>query len=70
LDNHTQSAFASFFVFLPYAQAVENGGKIPAVMNLLVRTAADGQAASEIRRIAIEANPEIPMEKSYHSIGS
>jgi predicted permease len=50
-------------IYMPYAQAVENGGKIPAVMNLLVRTAADGQAASEIRRIAVEANPEIPIGK-------
>jgi putative ABC transport system permease protein len=50
-------------IYMPYAQAVESGGKIPAVMNLLVRTTAAGQAVSEIRRMAIEANPEIPIGK-------
>lgn len=48
-------------MYMPYAQAVENSGKIPAVMNLLVRTMADGRPASEIRRMAVEANPEIPI---------
>jgi predicted permease len=51
-------------IYMPYAQSVtyqgDNGPS--AVMNLLVKTAAKAPwAASEIRRMAIEANPNVPV---------
>jgi hypothetical protein len=42
-------------IYMPYAQAVDNNRKIPAVMNLLARTRAHKQAVVEIRRVAIES---------------
>lgn len=51
-------------VYMPYTQAVQPNGQIPVAMNLLVKTAAGAdQAAAEIRRIAIDANPDIPVGK-------
>ena len=50
-------------IYMPYAQAIESGDRIPAVMNLLIKTTAGAQVTSEIRRIAMEANPEIPVGK-------
>jgi putative ABC transport system permease protein len=48
-------------IYMPYAQAIEGGDRIPVVMHLLIKTAAGREAASEIRRVAMEANPEIPV---------
>jgi predicted permease len=51
-------------VYMPYAQAVQGDGQIPAVMNLLVKTAGSvEEAGADIRRVAVEANPEIPVGK-------
>ncbi len=62
LADRSPAAIAGV-IYMPYAQAVDNNGKISAVMNLLVRTTADGQVASEIRRLAIEAIPRCRLEK-------
>jgi putative ABC transport system permease protein len=62
LADRSPSSIAGV-IYMPYAQAVDNNGKIPVVMNLLVRTTADGQAVAEIRRVAIESNPDIPIGK-------
>jgi putative ABC transport system permease protein len=49
-------------IYMPYAQAVDGGGQIPFVMDLLVKTtAAAPQAGSELRRAAVAANPEVPV---------
>ena len=48
-------------IYMPYAQATGTGDRIPAVMNLLIKTTGEETAASEIRRIAIDANPEVPI---------
>ncbi|HEY6990518.1 MAG TPA: ABC transporter permease [Bryobacteraceae bacterium] len=47
-------------IYTPYAQAGA-ADRIPAVMNLLIKTSGEGTAASEIRRIAMDANPEVPI---------
>jgi predicted permease len=63
LANRSPDAISGA-IYMPYAQSVtyqgDNGP--PAVMNLLVKTAAKApQAASEIRRVATEANPNVPV---------
>lgn len=47
---------------MPYAQAVQGNGQIPVVMDLLIKTAATAnQAALELHRVAVEANPDVPV---------
>ena len=51
-------------MYMPYAQAIQDSGQIPAVMNLLAKTTATPeQVGIELRRIAAEANPNIPVGK-------
>jgi hypothetical protein len=44
-----------------HLHALRAGDRIPAVMNLPIKAAPGGQVVSEIRRIVIAANPEIPV---------
>ncbi len=49
-------------MYIPYAQAEQENGQIPVVMNILVKTtAAADNASAELRRIAVEANPNVPV---------
>lgn len=51
-------------IYMPYVQAVEGNGRIPAVMDLLVKTTATAeQAAVALRRIAVETDPDVPVGK-------
>jgi putative ABC transport system permease protein len=61
LENHSPSSISGAF-YMPYAQAVQGDGQVPAVMNLVAKTAANAtNVGSEIRRLAREANPNIPV---------
>jgi putative ABC transport system permease protein len=49
-------------VYMPYAQAVQDDRQMPAVMNLIVRTATTvPQASEELYRLAVTRNPNIPV---------
>jgi putative ABC transport system permease protein len=49
-------------IYMPYAQAVREDLQIPAAMALLVKTsAASGRLAREIRSIAEDQNPNVPV---------
>lgn len=51
-------------VYMPYSQAVQNNGQIPVVMHLLVKTAATAeQTGIELRRMAVDASPNVPVGK-------
>ncbi len=51
-------------IYMPYVQAVDGTNHIPGVMDLLVKTTvAAEQAAVELRRIAVEADPDVPVGK-------
>jgi putative ABC transport system permease protein len=65
-------------VYMPYAQAVQGNGDIPVAMNLLVKTTIYSErTAAAVRRLAVEANPNVPVGKiepldqiAHHSISS
>ena len=64
LANNSPTSIAGA-MYMPYAQAVDTNGQIPVGMNLLVKTTANAdQAATDIRRVAIGANPDIPVGKA------
>lgn len=51
-------------IYMPYVQAVGGNGGIPAVMDLLVKTTVTAeQTAVALRRIAVEADPDVPVGK-------
>jgi predicted permease len=51
-------------VYMPYAQAVQGTGQIPVTMNLLVKTTMNSErTATAVRRLAVEANPNVPVGK-------
>ncbi len=60
LANRAPSSLSGA-IYMPYAQAIQGDGRIPAVMYLIVKTAWGGDAGASIRRIATEADPEIPV---------
>lgn len=63
VDNRTPSSVSGAF-YMPYAQAIGDDGKLPPVMELVVRTAARSpQTANDLRRVAIALNPNIPVSK-------
>ena len=63
LANHSPNSISGA-MYMPYAQAVDGGGRIPVVMDLLVKTTAVAeQAAVELRGVAVAANPEVPVGK-------
>jgi predicted permease len=60
LENHSPGSISGS-IYMPYAQAVQGDGKMPAVMNLVVKIAAHTpEAGSDIQRVAAEADPGIP----------
>jgi len=51
-------------VYMPYAQAVQGTGDIPVAMNLLVKTTINSErTATAVRRLAVDANPNVPVGK-------
>lgn len=61
LANHSPGSISGA-IYMPYAQAIQSTGQIPVVMNLLVKTTAIAdQAAVELRSIAVNANPNVPV---------
>jgi putative ABC transport system permease protein len=63
LENHSPTSISGA-IYMPYAQSVRGGGQIPAVMNLIVKTATNAvTTGAEIRRLAMESNPNIPVGK-------
>jgi len=51
-------------IYMPYAQSVVDDNQFPAGMNLLVRTVGDpSRVAQEIRALAIEENPNVPVSR-------
>jgi putative ABC transport system permease protein len=51
-------------IYMPYPQSVQLDQQLPAVMNLLVKTAADpDRIGNEIRRLAIDLNPNVPVSQ-------
>ena len=63
LEDRSPSSISGA-IYMPYDQAVEANNRIPVVMDLLVKTTATAeQAARELRRIAVEADPDVPVGK-------
>lgn len=61
LANHSPGSISGA-IYMPYTQAVEGKGEIPAVMDLLVKTTATAeQAALEMQRVGVDANPDVPV---------
>ncbi len=61
LVNHSPGSISGA-VYMPYSQAVEGGGNVPVAMDLLVKTTATAeQAAVQLRRIARDADPDVPV---------
>ncbi len=62
LANHSPGSISGA-IYMPYAQAgIEANGQIPAVMDLLVKTTATAeQVPAELHRVAVSANPNIPV---------
>jgi predicted permease len=57
-------------LYMPYAQAAAADGRIPGVMNLVVKTSGRAdQIAVEVRRIAVDADPNIPVGKVQELTG-
>lgn len=49
-------------MYMPYAQAVEGDGRVPVVMNLVVKTTPGASLApGELQRVVSEANPDVPV---------
>ncbi len=63
LEDRSPSSISGA-IYMPYVQAIEGNGRIPVVMDLLVKTAASAeQAPEELRRIAVQADPDVPVGK-------
>lgn len=61
LANHSPGAISGA-IYMPYSQGVQGNGQIPAVMDLVVKTTSTAeQVALELRRVALDANPDIPV---------
>jgi putative ABC transport system permease protein len=51
-------------IYMPYPQSVQIDRHLPAAMNLLVKTSADPvRVGSELRRLATERNPNVPISE-------
>ena len=61
LANQSPSSISGA-IYMPYAQAVDGNGRIPVVMDLLVKTTTtEEQTAVPLRRIATNADPDVPV---------
>ena len=66
LNNRTP-AWIKGAMYMPYAQSIDDDGRMPAVMDVIVRTAGHApQAADELYRLAAAANPNIPVGSVMH----
>ncbi len=65
LANHSPGSISGA-MYMPYAQAIQGKGEIPAVMDLLVKTTANEEqaAARELHRVAVDANPDVPVGRA------
>ena len=62
LDNNPSTSWINGAMYMPYAQSVQADRHMPAVMNLLVKTAVHTpQIANEIRQVAMQADPNVPV---------
>ena len=51
-------------MYMPYAQSIDSNGRIPYVMNLIVKTGRYAPyAADQLRRFAAAVNPNVPVSK-------
>ncbi len=51
-------------IYMPYAQSEREDRQIPAAMTLLVKASSDtGQLRNEIRRVAQEQDPDVPVSR-------
>jgi len=64
LANHSPGSISGA-IYMPYAQAgIEANAQLPAVMDLLVKTTATAEEVpAELHRLAVNANPNIPVGK-------
>jgi putative ABC transport system permease protein len=66
LANRTPASISGA-MYMPYSQSIDGDGRIPYVMNLIVKTGSRSpQAADQLRRFAIGLNPNIPVGKVLH----
>jgi putative ABC transport system permease protein len=62
--SNRAAAGISGAMYMPYSQSIDGDGRIPHVMNLIVRTANYApQAPDELYRFAVSVNPNIPVSK-------
>ena len=51
-------------MYMPYSQSLDGDGRIPYVMNLIVKTGSHTpQAADDLHRFAVALNPNVPVSK-------
>jgi hypothetical protein len=51
-------------IYMPYSQSIDEDGRMPHVMNLIVKTANYApQTPDELHRFAVSVNPNIPVSK-------
>jgi putative ABC transport system permease protein len=63
LEKHSPSSISGA-IYMPYAQSVQHDNRIPAVMDLLVKTTGSAeQTGADIGRIVADASPDIPVGK-------
>ncbi|HEX4230959.1 MAG TPA: ABC transporter permease [Bryobacteraceae bacterium] len=63
LAKHSPSSISGA-IYMPYAQSIQGDNRIPAVMDLLVKTTGNAeQTGADIRRIVADASPDIPVGK-------
>lgn len=56
--------FITGAIYMPYPQAAQDGGQLPAAMNLLVKTSADpSRIGGEMRRLAANLSPNVPISE-------
>jgi putative ABC transport system permease protein len=68
--TNTAPAGITGAIYMPYSQSVDGGGRIPHVMNLVVKTGAGAsQAAEELHRFAAGLNPDIPVSGAIYLDG-
>lgn len=61
LANHSPGSISGA-MYMPYTQAIQGSGQIPVVMDLLVKTTTTAErAAWQLRRVAVDANPDVPV---------
>jgi putative ABC transport system permease protein len=63
LARHSPTSISGA-IYMPYAQAIQGGNQLPAVMNLVVKVSGDDrQIGLRLRRIVAGLSPDIPVGK-------